>query len=202
MITVDRHFNGDFKPYVYRTSDYGATWQSIAGDLPQVYAHVAHRDRRNPHMYYAGLENGLYVSWDDGAQWYLFGLGLPNASVYDLAYQERRQRPGSWHAWTRGVDTRRPDAVPAVHARDRDRQRCTCFRRLPRCASGRGRRSKIWATALFYGKNPTYGAQLSYFLAQEVKEPGQLVITDSQGTRCANDEGHARAGGRREASRR
>ena len=59
VITVDRHFNGDFKPYIYRTSDYGATWQSMTGDLPQVYAHVAHRDRRNPHMYYAGLENGL-----------------------------------------------------------------------------------------------------------------------------------------------
>ena len=89
MITVDRHFNGDFKTYVYRTSDYGVTWQSITGDLPQVYAHVAHRDRRNPHIYYAGLENGLYVTWDDGAKWYLFGLGLPNASVYDLAYHER-----------------------------------------------------------------------------------------------------------------
>src|SRR5271157_997419 len=89
VITVDRHFNGDFKPYVYRTSDYGVTWQSITGDLPQVYAHVAHRDRRNPHMYYAGLENGLYVTWNDGVQWYLFGLGLPNASVYDLAYHER-----------------------------------------------------------------------------------------------------------------
>src|SRR5271166_104399 len=45
VITVDRHFNGDFKPYVYRTSDYGATWGSIAGNLPQV-AHVSHRDRR------------------------------------------------------------------------------------------------------------------------------------------------------------
>ena len=89
VITVDRHFNGDFKPYVYRTSDYGATWQSIAGDLPQIYAHVAHRDRRNPHMYYAGLENGLYVTWNDGATWYLFGLGLPNVSIYDLTEQER-----------------------------------------------------------------------------------------------------------------
>ncbi len=65
-ISVDRHFSGDFKPYLFRTNDYGATWTSFSGDLPQVYAHVVHRDLRNPHMYYAGLENGLYVTWDDG----------------------------------------------------------------------------------------------------------------------------------------
>ena len=85
VIAVDRHFSGDFKPYLFRTTDYGATWQSISGDLPQVYAHVVRRDLHNPRMYYAGLENGLYVTWDDGAHWFLFGLGLPNAAVYDVA---------------------------------------------------------------------------------------------------------------------
>ena len=180
VITVDRHFSGDFKPYVYRTSDYGATWQSIAGDLPQMYAHVAHRDRRNPHMYYAGLENGLYVTWNDGAAWYLFGLGLPNASVYDLTEQERDN-----------------DLVLATHGRavwildD-----LTPFQQFtPEIGHGAlhlfqppaALRFWPWSQVenlgdgVFYGKNPAYGAQLSYFLAKEVKEPGHLVITDSQG---------------------
>jgi len=180
VITVDRHFNGDFKPYVYRTSDYGATWGSIAGNLPQVYAHVSHRDRRNPHMYYAGLENGLYVSWDDGAKWYLFGLGLPNASVYDLTEQERDN-----------------DLIVGTHGRaiwildD-----LTPFQQFtPEIAqhalhlSSPAPALRFWpwsqvenlGDGAFYGKNPNYGAQLSYFLAKEVKEPGQLVITDSQG---------------------
>ena len=66
LIAVDRHFSGDFKPYLFRTTDYGATWQSINGDLPQIYAHVVRRDLHNPRMYYAGLENGLYVSWMPG----------------------------------------------------------------------------------------------------------------------------------------
>ncbi|MGB7135429.1 MAG: glycosyl hydrolase, partial [Acidobacteriaceae bacterium] len=86
FIAVDRHFSGDLKPYLFRTADYGATWTSIAGNLPAgIYAHVVRRDLRNPHLYYAGLENGLYVSWDSGDHWYLFGLGLPNAAVYDIA---------------------------------------------------------------------------------------------------------------------
>jgi photosystem II stability/assembly factor-like uncharacterized protein len=180
VITVDRHFNGDFKPYVYHTSDYGSTWQSIAGDLPQMYAHVAHRDRRNPHMYYAGLENGLYVTWNDGATWYLFGLGLPNVSVYDLTEQERDN-----------------DLVLATHGRGVwILDDLTPFQQFT-SAVGQSALNlfqpasavRFWpwsqieelGDAAFYGKNPGYGAQLSYFLAKEVKEPGQLVITDSQG---------------------
>ena len=59
--------------------------------------------------------------------------------------------------------------------------RCTCFSRLRRCASGRGRKWRIWVTPSSTARTRRYGAQLSYFLAKEVKEPGQLVITDSQG---------------------
>jgi len=180
VITVDRHFNGDFKPYVYRTSDYGATWQSIAGDLPQMYAHVAHRDRRNPHMYYAGLENGLYVTWNDGAAWYLFGLGLPNVSIYDLTEQERDN-----------------DLVLATHGRgvwilddltpfqqftaEIGQATLRLFQPPPALRFWPWSQVENLGDAAFYGRNPAYGAQLSYFLAREVKEPGQLVITDSQG---------------------
>ncbi len=98
LIAVNRHFSGDFKPYLFRTTDYGATWQSISGNLPDVYAHVVRRDLHNPRLYYAGLENGLYVSWDAGEHWYLFGLGLPNAAVYDLALDAQQNSLVVGHA--------------------------------------------------------------------------------------------------------
>jgi len=180
VITVDRHFNGDFKPYVYRTSDYGATWQSIAGDLPQVYAHVAHRDRRNPHMYYAGLENGLYLTWNDGAKWYLVGLGLPNVSVYDLTEQERDNdlvlATHGRAVWVLDDLTPFQQFTPEIgHATLHLFQPPAALRFWP------WSQVENLGDGVFYGKNPAYGAQLSYFLAKEVKEPGQLVITDSQG---------------------
>lgn len=180
VITVDRHFNGDFKPYVLRTSDYGATWQSIAGDLPQMYAHVAHRDRRNPHMYYAGLENGLYVTWNDGATWYLFGLGLPNVSVYDLTEQEQdNDLVVGTHGRAMWI---LDDLTPFQQFTPEIGQAALHLFRPPSAL-------RFWAWSqveglgdgAFYGRNPAYGAQLSYFLAKEVKGPGQLVITDSQG---------------------
>ncbi len=188
VITVDRHFSGDFKPYIYSTLDYGATWQSISGDLPQVYAHAVRRDPVNPKMYYAGLENGLYLSWDGGAHWYLLGLGLPNAPVYDIALHEREQREGNQRVEDLVVATHGralwilDDLTPLEQFTGQIGQESLHLFPLPAAL-------RFWpwsqveplGDSEFYGKNPTYGAQITYFLAREVKEPGQLVIADSQG---------------------
>ena len=180
LISVDRHFSGDFKPYLFRTTDWGATWQAISGDLPQIYAHVVMRDRRNSQMYYGGLENGLYVSWDAGEHWYLFGLGLPSAPVYDLAYQDRdNDLVVGTHGramWILDDLTPFQQYTPAIA------QASLHLFPIPSAL-------RFWpwsqieelGDGAFYGKNPAYGAQLSYSLDKEVKEPGQLVITDSQG---------------------
>jgi len=181
LIAVDRHFSGDFKPYLYRTSDYGAHWTSISGNLPSdVYAHVVRRDPRNPDLYYAGLENGLYVSWDAGKKWYLFGLGLPDVSVYDLAF-----------------DTRDNDLVVATHGRSLwilddltpFQDYGTRMAESPVTLFHPGAALRFWpwtpigwlGDETFYGKNPPYGAEFTYYLPKAVKEPGELVITDSSG---------------------
>jgi photosystem II stability/assembly factor-like uncharacterized protein len=188
LIAVDRHFSGDFKAYLFRTSDYGATWESICGDLPPVYAHVVRRDLRNPRIYYAGLENGLYVSWDEGAHWFLFGLGLPNASVYDLA-----------------LNAADNSLVVATHGRSVwILDHLTPFQQfIPRPANetvqlfARPPVVRFWpwtqveplGDGAFYGKNPRYGAELSYYLASESKETGILVITDAQGQKVRTMKG-------------
>jgi photosystem II stability/assembly factor-like uncharacterized protein len=180
LIAVDRHFSGDFKPYLYRTTDWGATWHSISGDLPQMYAHVVRRDPRNPQIYYAGLESGLYVSWDAGAHWFLFGLGLPNTPIYDMTWHERDN-----------------DLVLATHGRgiwilddltpfqqfapEINQAKLHLFPPAAALRFWPWSQVESLGDAAFYGKNPNYGAQLSYYLAQEVKEPGELVVTDSQG---------------------
>jgi len=181
LIAVDRHFSGDFKPYLYRTSDYGAHWTSISGNLPSdVYAHVVRRDLHNPDLYYAGLENGLYVSWDAGKKWYLFGLGLPDAAVYDLA-----------------LDQRDNDLVVATHGRSlwvlddltpfQDYGPQVADSPLTLFRPGEALRFWPWTPLgwlgdeTFYGQNPGYGASFSYYLSKAVQEPGELVISDSSG---------------------
>ncbi len=176
LIAVDRHFGGDFKPYLFSTTDYGATWKSIDGDLPQIYAHVVRRDLHNPRMYYAGLENGLYVSWDAGEHWFLLGLGLPDAAVYDLQLNSANN---SLVVATHGRSVWiLDDLTPFQEYKPESLALFTPEKAL-----------RFWPSSqveglgdgAFYGKNPPYGAELSYYLAQESKEPGTLVIKDAEG---------------------
>jgi photosystem II stability/assembly factor-like uncharacterized protein len=176
LIAVDRHFSGDFKPYLFRTTDYGATWQSINGDLPQIYAHVVRRDLHNPRMYYAGLENGLYVSWDAGERWFLFGLGLPDAAVYDVELNDANN-----------------SLVVATHGRSvwilDDLAPFQQFKAQSAELFPPEKALRFWPSSqieglgdgAFYGKNPPNGAELSYYLAKESKEPGTLVIKNAEG---------------------
>jgi len=90
-LTVDRHQEGDTATYVYRTLDYGATWTSLRGDLPQSvfsYAHCVREDPKRPGLLYLGTENELWVSYDDGDHWQALGAGLPPAPVHWIEVQE------------------------------------------------------------------------------------------------------------------
>ncbi len=181
VIAVDRHFSGDFKPYLFRTTDYGATWSSITGNLPaDIYAHVVRRDRHNPHLFYAGLENGLYVSWDAGEQWYLFGLGLPNAAVYDIALDAQQNSlvvgTHGRSVWVLDDLTPSSSSLPQIAHE-------TAHLFTPPAAVRFWPWSQIEALGdgAFYGNNPPFGAELSYFVEHDEKQPGKLVITDAQG---------------------
>lgn len=180
-IAVDRHFSGDFKPYLFRTADYGATWSSITGNLPgDVYAHVVRRDLHNPHLFYAGLENGLYVSWDSGDHWYLFGLGLPNAAVYDIALDASQNSlvvgTHGRSVWVLDDLTPFQQFTPQVA-----QEPAHLFAPLDAVRFWPFSPVEFLGDGAFYGRNPPDGATLSYFVGHDVKEPGTLVIKDAEG---------------------
>jgi photosystem II stability/assembly factor-like uncharacterized protein len=90
-LTVDLHQVNNRDPFVYKTTDYGQTWRSIAGDLPRTvlgYAHCVREDPVRPGMLYLGTENTVYVSWNDGANWTPLMSGLPHAPMHWLVVQE------------------------------------------------------------------------------------------------------------------
>lgn len=74
----------DFKPYVYVSDDYGATWKNIAANLPLSPVNVIREDPNNRNVLYVGTDNGLYVSMDRGTSWQPFSTGIPNVAVHDL----------------------------------------------------------------------------------------------------------------------
>ncbi|MDF2605295.1 glycosyl hydrolase [Sphingomonas sp.] len=85
-VSADRHRLDDFKPYAFRTDDYGKTWTSITNGLPaDAYMHVIRADPARPELLYAGTENGVFISFNGGKQWQPFQMGLPRSPVHDLA---------------------------------------------------------------------------------------------------------------------
>ena len=82
---VDRHQLDDFNPYVYRTHDWGKTWQKIAAGLPPGgYVHAVREDPERQGLLFAGTELGLFVSFDDGDHWQPLQNNLPVSSIRDL----------------------------------------------------------------------------------------------------------------------
>ena len=87
--TFDGHMLGDMKPYVYRTTDYGKSWESLSTADVAGYAHVIKQDPVNPRLLFLGTEDGLFLSFDAGKQWAPFRGSLPEVAVRDLAIQPR-----------------------------------------------------------------------------------------------------------------
>jgi hypothetical protein len=88
-VAADNHKNGDFKPYVFESTDLGRTWRSMAGDLPPgeiVWA--LQQDHVQPDLFFLGTERGLYVSPDRGTHWHKLG-GAPTIPFRDLKLHRR-----------------------------------------------------------------------------------------------------------------
>jgi len=79
----------DFSPYIYKTTDYGKYWKRIDAGLPKdTFVRVVREDPARPGLLYAGTEAGLFVSYDDGANWRSLRLNLPPVPITDLAIRQ------------------------------------------------------------------------------------------------------------------
>ncbi len=78
----------DFRPYLYRTTDWGESWTKITdGIAPDHFTRVLRADPERPGLLFAGTERGVYVSFDDGGQWQSLQLELPIVPITDLAVE-------------------------------------------------------------------------------------------------------------------
>ncbi len=77
--------SGDYKPYLYKTEDYGITWVKIVSGIDTAhFTRVLRADPKRQGLLYAGTESGMYVSFDDGKSWQSFQLNLPIVPITDL----------------------------------------------------------------------------------------------------------------------
>lgn len=84
-IAANRYQQDDYAPYLWKSSDFGATWTKITTGIPRTaYTRVLREDPARRGLLYAGTEYGVWVSLDDGARWQPLQLNLPRVSVRDL----------------------------------------------------------------------------------------------------------------------
>jgi photosystem II stability/assembly factor-like uncharacterized protein len=89
-VAVQRHKMDDFAPYAFKTTDFGKTWTSITNGIPEgTYIHSIREDKKRAGLLYAGTEKGVYISFDDGANWQSLQLNLPVSPVYDLYLHDK-----------------------------------------------------------------------------------------------------------------
>jgi len=88
-LSLTGYRNDDFRPFLYKTTDYGETWVSINGNLPQESINVVCEDPRNPNLLFVGTDLGVHVTLDGGKTWFKMKNNLPTQPVHDLKIHPR-----------------------------------------------------------------------------------------------------------------
>jgi photosystem II stability/assembly factor-like uncharacterized protein len=92
-MTARRYMLDDFKPYVYKTTDYGKTWTSITNGLPDdSYVFDLRQDPNDPDLLLLGTKSSIYASFDAGDHWEPLTLNLPTVQVRDIAFNTRQDQ--------------------------------------------------------------------------------------------------------------
>jgi photosystem II stability/assembly factor-like uncharacterized protein len=174
---VDDHKSGDFSPYVYRSTNRGGTWVSIAGDLPD--RHIVWRlvqDHVNPKLLFAGTEFGVFFTVNGGKNWVGLTGGAPTISFRDLAIQTRENDlvagsfgRGIWilddYTPLRGIDATALEQDSILFGvRDAPWY-------LPAQPLGAWRENgkAFQGDAFFVAPNPPFGAVFTYYLRDDLE---------------------------------
>lgn len=182
-ISIDGHREGDIRPYVYVTHDYGQSWTSISSNLPEFgNVNVIAQDPRNPNLLYVGTEKGFFISLDEGANWQQFMPNLPTGRVdHVLVHPRENDLVLGTHArsiWIMDDITPLQQLTPEVLASDvhlfqpRSAVQWLNDRRYGRNLPGQKR---------FTGTNAPRGSAISYYIKESLSGNVQILIHDHMG---------------------
>jgi len=172
----------DNRPYLYKTTDYGRTWTKITNGIPDAaFTRVIREDPNKRGLLYAGTETGMYVSFDNGANWQSFQFNLPIVPITDLAVHKRERE---LVAATQGRSFWIFDDLPMLHqivdaggfskAAETNLFKPKGAYRMP----GGGGFGGPTATV---GRNPAAGVVVYYYLKNKPTSDIQLEFFDGAG---------------------
>ncbi len=186
-VTFDNHRWGDFKPYVFVTTDGGKSFKSLVNNLPVDgpgdFVHVLREDPHNRDLLFVGTSIGVYASIDRGATWSKFMANLPSVPVYDLQIHPRdHELIAATHGRSFWIVDITPleqmtKAVVAKSTHLFEPRPAFMWGEAPTLgASGNGNAQGFFATP-----NPTYGATISYRVTAAGNTTARIFIVDASG---------------------
>jgi photosystem II stability/assembly factor-like uncharacterized protein len=173
-IVGTKYKSGDYLPYIYKTENYGKTWKQITNGIgAEDFTRALRADPKRKGLLYAGTERGMYISFDDGANWQKFQLNLPIVPITDLAVKNN-----NLIAATQGRSFWMIDDLTPIHQLTNSiiKEDVILFKPQDSYAmsGGNGRTSK---TA---GTNHPGGVAINYFIKEKGdKELVSLKVYDS-----------------------
>ncbi|MBN2205947.1 MAG: hypothetical protein JW742_00960, partial [Candidatus Aminicenantes bacterium] len=177
----DGHRNDDYGTYLFKTTDFGATWVSLRANLPFGWVHVVREDARNPRLLFVGTEFGVFGSWDGGRSWLnLKASNLPTVAVNDLLVHPRdndliigTHGRGVWILDDIGFLQEASEAVLAEPVR--------VFASRPAVQWFMGGVRESYSKPPFLGKNPSYGLGIGVHFAAEPGEKPKITVLSKDG---------------------
>src|SRR5713101_6887222 len=167
--TFDGHRSDDYSVYIFVTTDYGESWKAIRNAIPESAGsvHVMREHPRNQNLLFAGLEFGLWVSWDRGANWTALKNNFPTVPVDDIQIQGREN---DLVLATHGRSIWVFDDLTPIEKMDATVAASPVTFFPPRTATSWNVSNRRWSAGqkMFTAKNPAYGAILNYYLKEAV----------------------------------
>jgi photosystem II stability/assembly factor-like uncharacterized protein len=170
----------DLRPHIFRTRDYGATWQEIVTGLPNdAPTDVVREDPQREGLLFAGTENAVYVSFNDGDEWQSLQLNLPHTSMRDLTIHGDDLIVGTHGRSFWILD----DITPLRELTDQLAQQAVILYAPETALRWRWNRNTDTPLPPDFpaGKNPPDGAIVDYYLAANAQGPVTLEVLDSSG---------------------
>ena len=169
----------DFKPYIYKTNDYGKSWKKIVSGIDNnAFTRVVREDPNRRGFLYAGTETGMYYSANDGESWQSLRLNLPVVPITDLAVHKRE---GDLVVATQGRSFYVLDDLTVLYQLA-DAQRADAFLFKPedayRTPGFGGFDLPLTAT---FAANPSSGAVVHYYLRVKPTKEMKLEFLDASG---------------------
>ena len=177
-VAATSYKSGDYQPYLFKTLDYGQTWETITNGIPgDEFTRVVRVDPEKQGLLYAGTEKGMWISFDDGANWQPFQLNLPIVPVTDLTIKDNNLIAATQGRALWMID----DLTPMQQLSDAVKNaKSYLFKPLAayRMNGGQARRA-----TLTMGTNHPNGVMIYYYLADKPspKDSMELTITDQHG---------------------